>query len=583
MPLPPSCQASQGAPRPGKVDPPGPERPSGASRTKSDAVSPPASGAVTSLPPTAWPPDPLPFLEAMNELSLHGIGIADREGIIRYTNQVCENIYGLKSAEIIGRHFREFYADAKTLNEMLAQARTNGRVDNFPIMARQSDGSPIPVEVSLVRVLDSSQHLMGSVAVIHDRRRPGDLVSQMQKQEMALIRLNRNLELANLELARANRLKDEFLANTSHELRTPLSAILGFLRIVLDQLCNDPAEEREFIQNAYDSASTLLKLINELLDTARIEAGKVDLNLMKVEVSQVFAEVKKLSQVQAAQKGLGLNFQGNQVKVRADSDKLHQVLLNLVANAIKFTQAGEVRISARPFPAKGHVRFEISDTGIGIPQEIQRDLFQKFVQGDGSTSRQYGGSGLGLAICKNLVEFMGGRIWLSSPGPGQGTTVYFTLPLISETPLHWRRLEDRERGLEVHGPGAGPLVLVVEDEPKVVEVMTRILNKHGYRTAYAVTADDGLEGARRLTPALITIDMGLPARSEAILRNGLDLCAALQKDRQTTGIPLILVTGHDAAMDQRMKELPPTLTKPFRARELVEKLRELLAREGTGR
>ncbi len=217
----------------------------------------------------------------MNELSLHGIGITDRDGVIRYTNQVCQNIYGLKRAEIIGRHFSEFYADPKTLKEMLAQARTYGRVDNFPIMARHSDGSLIPVEVSLVRVQDSFHHLMGSVAVIDDRRHPEDLVSQMQKQEMALIRLNRNLELANLELARANRLKDEFLANTSHELRTPLSAILGFLRIVIDKLCDDPAEEREFIQNAYDSAKKLLTLINELLDTAKIEAGEVDLNLVQ--------------------------------------------------------------------------------------------------------------------------------------------------------------------------------------------------------------------------------------------------------------------------------------------------------------
>ncbi|MCL4502709.1 MAG: ATP-binding protein [Deltaproteobacteria bacterium] len=514
----------------------------------------------------------------MNELSLHGIGIADRDGVIRYTNKVCQNIYGLKSEEIIGRHFREFYADPKTLNSMLAQARTYGRVDNYPIMARHRDGLPIPVEVSLMRVQDSSRQLLGSVAVIHDKRNSEDLLSQMQKQEMALIRLNRSLEWANLELERTNRLKDEFLANTSHELRTPLSAVLGFLRIVLDKLYDNPAEEREFIQNAYDSAKNLLNLINELLDTAKIEAGKVDLNLVKVDVSLAFEEVKKLSQLQAAQKGLRLTFQAHQVKVRADPDKLHQVLLNLVANAIKFTQAGEVGIIARPYRAKGHVRFEINDTGIGIPQEIQRDLFQKFVQGDGSTSRKYGGSGLGLAICKNLVEFMGGRIWLSSPGPGQGATFYFTLPLISETPLYWRRLEDRERGLEVHGPGEGPLVLVVEDEPKVVEVMTRILNKHGYRTAYAVTADDGLEGARRLNPAVITIDMGLPARPEAFLRDGLDLCAALQKDPQTSGIPLILVTGHDTSIDHRMKEMPPTLTKPFRAQQLVQKLGELLAR-----
>ena len=150
-------------------------------------------------------------------------------------------------------------------------------------------------------------------------------------------------------------------------------------------------------------------------------------------------------------------------------------------------------------------------------------MFQKFVQGNGSSTRQYGGSGLGLAICKNLVEFMGGQIWLTSAGPGRGTTLLFTLPLVSLTPLRWRRTEDRERGLEIQGPLDGPLVLVVEDEPKVVEIMTRILNKQGYRTAYAVTADDGLEGARRLAPSLITIDMGLPVRPLANLHNGLDL------------------------------------------------------------
>ena len=198
---------------------------------------------------------------------------------------------------------------------------------------------------------------------------------------------------------------------------------------------------------------------------------------MEVDISQAFEDVKKLSQVQAAQKRLGLTFRSPKVMVRADPGKLQQILLNLVANAIKFTHAGEIRVTARVLRAKGHVRFEVRDTGIGIPQEIQHDLFQKFVQGNGSTTRQYGGSGLGLAICKNLVEFMGGQIWLSSPGPGQGTTVFFTLPLVSATPLHWRRLEDRERGLQIEGPASGPLVLVVEDEPKVVEVMTRILQQ----------------------------------------------------------------------------------------------------------
>lgn len=536
---------------------------------------PKAAAALDSTP--AWPDDPRAFLEALLDMGLRGIGIADANGIIRYANSVCQNIYGVQAKEIIGHHFREFYADSEALNRMLVQARTQGRVDNYPIMARHSRGDPVPVEISLVRVHDAAGRMVGSVALINDRRHSEDVVRQFQQQELALVHLNRSLELANLELARANRLKDEFLANTSHELRTPMNSILGFLRLVLDNLCDNPAEEQEFIQNAYDSAKNLLILINELLDTARIEAGKVEFSLVEVDVPQVFKEVKKLSQVQAAQKKLRLTFWPPEVTVRADPGKLQQILLNLVANAIKFTHEGTIQVKARVFRSKGHVRFEVRDTGIGIPHEIHHDLFQKFVQGNGSTTRHYGGSGLGLAICKNLVEFMGGQIWLTSAGPGQGATVFFTLPLVSSTPLRWRRMEDRERALRIKGPANGPLVLVVEDEPKLVEIMTRILHKHGYSTVYAVTADDALEGARRLAPALITIDMALPVRPRATLRNGLDLSVALKKDLRTIAIPQILVTGHDAALSRATDEIPPTLTKPFRARDLVDKVAALLS------
>ena len=243
-----------------------------------------------------------------------------------------------------------------------------------------------------------------------------------------------------------------------------------------------------------------------------------------------------------------------------------------MANAIKFTHQGEVRVGARSYPAKGHVRFEVRDTGIGLPPESRRDLFQKFVQGNGSASRQYGGTGLGLAICKNLVEFMGGQIWLSSPGPEQGTTVSFTLPLVSRKPLFWRRAEDRERGLKVQGPAQGHLVLLVEDEPKIIEVMTRTLQRQGYRTAFAVTADDGLEGARRLKPDLITVDMGLPVRPRAALHSGLDLYLALQQNHETAAIPVIMVTGHEPVLTQTLRELPPLLVKPFRARDLLTKV-----------
>jgi PAS domain S-box-containing protein len=538
---------------------------------------PPVEPILT--PDSRWGQNASLFLETLLNMNLQGVGLVDERGVVRYANPGCRNIYGVNPDEIVGRHFREFYAEPQSLNRMLAELRKHGRVDRWPTEARRADGQAVPVEITLVRLQDSDSRPLGSVAMIQDARQPQELVHQLQQQELDLIRLNRNLELANLELDRANRLKSEFLANTSHELRTPLNAIMGFLRLVLDGLCDNPEEKREFLQNAYDSARSLLSLINELLDSAKIEAGKLDLELTEVNVGAVFTQVEKLTRLQAEQKRVRLTFRSPRTRllVRADPGKLQQILLNLVVNALKFTRKGEVRVQARSFPAKGHVRFQVRDTGIGIPPEIQGTLFQKFIQGDGSSTRQYGGTGLGLAICRNLVEFMGGQIWLSSPGPGQGTTASFTLPLISPRPLFWRREEDRERGFQVQGPAAGSLILLVEDEPRVLDIMSRILQKHGYRTAYAVTADDGLEGAQRLAPELITIDMGLPVRPRGVLHSGMDLYRALQQDPKTVGIPVILVTGHDATLTQTPQELPPILTKPFRAQELVDRVAAGLA------
>jgi PAS domain S-box-containing protein len=524
------------------------------------------------------------FLETLGNLSLRGVGVTDHLGIVRFVNPACTLIYGLEPREIIGRHFREFYADTEALDRMLAECRAKGRVENWPIIARNRQGRTVPVEITLVRIYSPEKKVLGSIAVIQDKREPEELVRRLQRQELALMRLNRSLEHANLELDRANRLKNEFLANTSHELRSPLNAIMGYLRLVLNNLCDTPEEEREFLQNALDSARSLLNLINDLLDSARIEAGQMEVQLGEVSVPQVFQAVRKLTEIQAVQKNLKLSFQPSQgeMMVRGDPGKLQQVLVNLVANAVKFTPQGEVQVKARAFPAKGHVLFEVRDTGIGIAQGAQQDLFKKFVQGDGSTTRQYGGTGLGLAICKNLVEFMGGQIWLASRGLNRGTKVSFTLPLVSRRPFYWRRAEDREKGFRITGPSQGPLVLVVEDEPKIIEVMVQTLHKGGYRTAYAVTADDGLEGIRRLKPGLVTIDMGLPVRPRARLRSGLDLYRALREDQNTATIPALLVTGHEVALSQGqegLQELPPTLHKPFRAKELLETIAGRLKKE----
>jgi PAS domain S-box-containing protein len=528
------------------------------------------------------------YLEAIFNLSSDCFGLADNRGFLRQVSPGCVAIYGYQPEEMLGRHFQEFYADTEKLFPMLEELRENNKVVGWEIDALGQNGRVIPVVISIHRIFDESSHLLGSLALIRDQRSQHDLLTHLRQKEIDLHKLNSELERANLELAQANKLKSEFLANTSHELRTPLNSILGFLRLVLDGLCDNKEEERDFLQNAYVSTRHLLDLINDILDIAKIEAGKMELDLREVNIAELFEEIRKLTHVQAEQKHLQLTFNppGEYVAVRADEGKLKQVLLNLVANAIKFTGEGEIQVKSQPLIAKGHVIFEIIDSGIGIPPDKQDALFQKFAQVDGSSTRGFGGTGLGLAISKNLVQLMGGQIWLTSKGENQGTIISFTLPImLKRQPFFWRRAEDRERGLVVKGEGTGPLILLVDDEPTIINMMERILHKEGYRTIFAVTADDGLDGARRLRPDLLTIDMALPSRPQALLHSGLELFLALQEDAATAHIPAIMITGHEVVLDKlkdRGLELPVVLKKPFRARQLVDKMVECLTKTGKG-
>ncbi|MEN9204768.1 MAG: ATP-binding protein, partial [Thermostichales cyanobacterium DRC_bins_46] len=225
-----------------------------------------------------------------------------------------------------------------------------------------------------------------------------------------------------------------FLANTSHELRTPLNGIIGFLRLILDGLTDGEQETREFLQEAYRSALHLLTLINDVLDIAKIEAGKMTLDLRPCDLAVLFQDVEAKTRLQAQQKGLEMHFcigdDLDSTWVIGDYQRLLQVLLNLVGNAIKFTPAGSVTVSAdAQAPQVDQVRVRVQDTGIGVSREKQKRLFQAFTQVDGSTTRQYGGTGLGLAISQKLIEAMHGEIHFFSLGEGMGSTVTFTLPM----------------------------------------------------------------------------------------------------------------------------------------------------------
>ncbi|WP_107670416.1 ATP-binding protein [Cyanothece sp. BG0011] len=254
--------------------------------------------------------------------------------------------------------------------------------------------------------------------------------------------LYQELEQATLAAEEASRLKSDFLASTTHELRTPLNGIIGFLKLILDGMADDAQEQQEFLEEAHKSALHLLNLINDILDIAKIEAGKMDLELGSVELAELFQAVDNFTLPQAQRKHLEFRSKLpstlTPIVVYGNYQRLLQVMLNLVSNAIKFTHEGSIVVNAEIVKKKidhpdqafpGLVKVSVTDTGIGVSLDKQAKLFEKFVQVDGSHTKAYGGTGLGLAISQKLVQAMGGQVEFYSMGEGLGSTVTFTVPL----------------------------------------------------------------------------------------------------------------------------------------------------------
>ncbi|MEA5581092.1 ATP-binding protein [Nodularia harveyana UHCC-0300] len=260
--------------------------------------------------------------------------------------------------------------------------------------------------------------------------------------------LYKELEAARQKAEAASRLKSEFLANVSHEIRTPLNGMIGFLKLILEGMADDPEEQHQFISEAHHLSINLLHIINDILDIAKIEAGKMELVCSPVKLNELFDDVENFLRPQAESRNLSFRIQiqptSDEIIVQGNYQRLLQVILNLANNAIKFTQEGGITVSAdlmlkptqfqgEEFP--GMVRVRVADTGIGVSLDKQDKLFQLFSQVDGSRTRQYGGTGLGLAISQKLIEAMGGEVHFYSLGEGLGSTVTFTVPLYQQPVL----------------------------------------------------------------------------------------------------------------------------------------------------
>jgi len=466
--------------------------------------------------------------QRFRKLSAHapiGIFETDSAGIVTYSNPQLQKIMGLSSNETLGDGWRRSVHpdDATKVFAFWRNAINDGCESNFEFRYRTPAGEVYWVFLRSMPLRSETGETTGHVGSVED-------ITDRKIIELELSR-------ARDDAVRSGQLKSRFLANMSHEIRTPMNGVIGMTNLLLDtQLTH---EQRDFAESIRLSADGLLTLINDILDLSKIEAGKMvfeelDFNLHDV----VEGSLELLAEQAHLQKDELASFiePGTPDRLKGDIGRIRQVLMNLVSNAIKFTKSGEVvaRVSCKT-QSENHcdLRFEITDTGIGIAPEAQKKLFEAFSQADESTTRKFGGTGLGLVICKQLIEKMNGAIGLESL-PGEGSTFWFTLRLQKQEALPVT--SEIDHGL------VDTRVLIVDDN------ITNGKFLHDQIIAWKMrdgTANNGIDALSRLRKAaeegdsypLAIIDMDMPDM------NGLALAREIKADSKIASTRLILLTG----------------------------------------
>ncbi len=522
------------------------------------------------------------YSEALVHASPVAIVSIDLDTIVVGWNPAAEHLFGYTQAEAIGRNVDELVAKVEDIRgEAIGYSQKGKGGQGFHAITRRTrkDGSLVDVELSGVPVMVDGQHV-GLIAIYHD-------ITE-------LLRARREAEAANAA-------KSAFLAMMSHEIRTPMNAIIGMSGLLLDTPLDD--EQREFADIIRNSGDALLTIINDILDFSKIEAGKMELESQPFDLRECVESALDLVAARAFDKGLDLAYVIDEhvpVAIVGDVTRLRQIVLNLLTNAVKFTDKGEVVVSVQkdeggrrkdekafiPHPSSLILHISVRDTGIGIVPERMDRLFQSFSQVDASTARKYGGTGLGLAISKRLSALMGGTMWAESSGvPGQGATFHFTIQAEAvAAPVVTRR--DRagaQPQLE------GRRVLIVDDNDTNRRILVLQTQRWGMLPRETASPSEALEWIRRGDPFDVAIlDMHMQEMDgvalatevrniEATMKDGSAVERQIQRPR---ALPLVLLTSlgrRGAGVDAI--GFAAQLTKPVKPSQLFDALIGIFAEQ----
>ncbi|MBL6763855.1 MAG: response regulator, partial [Verrucomicrobiae bacterium] len=465
----------------------------------------------------------------------------------------------------------------------LITARISGPIQRLTLSAKElSEGNFSAAGKTAVKSTDEvgvlagafaqmAENLKHSYAQLEDYNRT--LEEKVAERTRDLEHMTQEAEQARAAAEEANSTKSSFLASMSHELRTPLTAIIGFSEYLLEEAQDEGRDdEAGDLQRIMDSARHLLGLINEILDLSKIEAKKMELHLERFAVANIIRDASNTLAPLVAKNGNQLMIEAPEQlgSMNADIVKIRQSLFNLLGNANKFTEKGQVTLKAERLTVNGrdHLRFAVSDTGIGMSSDQIGRLFQAFHQADSSTSRKYGGTGLGLVITKKFCELMGGTIKVDSE-PGKGST--FTMEIPAEV-----RLEPRNTATP--RPKPRPDILLLTDDETVATTVGEALCDIPHKLHQAANNDTALETARRITPNLIALDV-----CSGNGAGGWSIMARLKTDPHLAGIPIVLLTLRDDDAEAGMTlGAAEHLAKPFEAAQLKSVLARHLSRPGEG-